>query len=562
MSRTELSSWNTLKRLSQNPKQLLEDTKDRIISGEKNLQHIQFESLTLDISKNLLNDEILSQLKTLTEETKLSLKKEHLFSSFKINTTENRSAGHWLLRGYLGKDETIRDRVDDVQNSLQKMENMVAQILSGNWRGFSGKAITDVVNLGVGGSELGPLMANFALSDFNKEAPNPVDIHFASSIDGSQLSLLLNSLNPETTLFILASKSFTTIDTFSNAETAKKWMSHYVHDQSLIIKQHFIGISASQEKMDKWGLPSQNQLLFWEWVGGRYSLWSTIGFPIALKVGMEGFKQMLAGAHAMDVHFYESPFEKNLPVLLAMVGIWNINFLGINQHTILPYDGRFKYFPQYLQQLEMESNGKSVTADGQNTSYDTCPVIWGDVGPNAQHAFYQLLHQGTQQVSCDFIAVINRYDNIESEESRQDLKYQQQLSLANCLAQSRVLLLGDRAIDDQNTNAEVPDYKKYPGRQPSTTLLIEELTPYSLGQLVALYEHKVFVQSVIWNINPFDQWGVELGKVMAKETLTQLNQTEAENEKATDASTSDLIALIQKSRAVKRHGNKNREKQS
>ncbi len=545
MSIADSKSWKQLLQLAENQDVLFETIKQNLFAGGEHSPVVKLEGISLDFSKQLITPEIQQGLMKLCVEASLKTKISQLFSASPINTTENRSVAHWLLRGHSGSDPVTREWYTEVKQSLDKMAVLVDKIHSGHWRGFSGKAIKDVVNLGVGGSELGPLSVIHTLSDTKLTVTNPVNVHFASSIDGSQLSILLEELNPETTLFLLSSKSFTTIDTFSNAETAKKWLTQFCSDEVVVINQHFIGISSKPGKMTAWGLAENNQLLFWDWVGGRYSLWSAIGLPIALKIGMQGFNDLLAGAHAVDEHFLAADFEKNLPVLLAMTGIWNINFLNIRQHAVLPYDGRFKYFPQYLQQLEMESNGKSVTGLGETVNYSTCPVIWGEVGPNAQHAFYQLLHQGTQKVSSDFIAVINRYDHLEKSESNFNLKYQQLLCLSNCLAQSRVLLFGDDVIARDDNQEETPIYKRYPGGQPSTTILIDKLTPYSLGQLLALYEHKVFVQSIIWDINPFDQWGVELGKVMANETFAWLNNDEKKNRAGIDQSTRMLIAEIQ-----------------
>jgi glucose-6-phosphate isomerase len=325
------------------------------------------------------------------------------------------------------------------------------------------------------------------------------------------------------------------LDTLSNARTALQWMREETGDEELMRRHHFIGVSASPERMAEWGIPECNQIPFWEWVGGRFSLWSAIGLPVALQLGMRGFRDMLAGAYFMDQHFRDTPLADNLPVLLGLVGVWNATFLDIRAHAVLPYDGRLKFFPSYLTQLEMESNGKSVSRAGEALDYSTCPVLWGDVGPNAQHAFYQLLHQGTQAVSSDFIAPIRRYDD---HHHNNELLIQHQLALANCLAQSRVLMLGDACVENGGT---APEFRRYRGNQPSTTLLLDALTPYTLGALVALYEHKVFVMSVIWDINPFDQWGVELGKKIADSTYQALQSASPAR---FDASTDALLQRI------------------
>lgn len=484
----------------------------------------QVAGLTLDLSKQRWDDDTLEHLFTLASEAGVPSAIESLLSGKRVNVSENRPALHTALR--LPADATLEvegeDIVAAVQESLAQMERLVSRLHAGQWRGATGKPIRHVVNLGVGGSDLGPLMVTHALADFRPSDVHPVEVHFASTMDGSQLADYLSRLNPETTIFVLSSKSFTTIDTLSNANTAREWLLSRLtqHGASpvsaeLVVRQHFIGVSASPEKMSEWGISSDHQLTFWEWVGGRYSLWGTIGLPIALVVGMDNFRAFLAGAHDMDRHFAEAPMEDNLPVLLGLAGIWNVNFLDIRAHSILPYDGRLEYFAAYLEQLEMESNGKSVTRQGQPVSYSTCPVLWGQLGPNAQHAFYQLLHQGTQPVVCDFIAPLKRYDEVEDPDTRRHLKTQHRLALANCFAQSRVLMLGDDAIDDDGPR---PEHKRYRGNQPSTTVLLDQLTPTTLGALIALYEHKVFVQAVIWDINPFDQWGVELGKQIATDT--------------------------------------------
>ncbi|OLO04445.1 glucose-6-phosphate isomerase [Salinicola socius] len=480
--------------------------------------YLEAAGIQMDLSKQRWTTEVREQLFSLAREADVPAAIQRLLSGERVNRTEDRPALHTALR--LPRDAQLDvegvDVVSEVHATLDKMETLVNKLLNGQWRGATGKPITDVVNLGVGGSDLGPLMVTSALTDFEPDDVFEVSTHFASTMDGSQLADFLSWLNPETTMFILSSKSFGTIDTLSNASTALDWIATRLGvDEALIKRFHFVGVSTKPEKMTEWGIDPGNQLLFWDWVGGRYSLWSAIGLPIAIRVGMENFRQLLAGAHAMDEHFRTADLAENLPVQLGLIGIWNANFLDIRSHAVLPYDGRLKHLPGYFQQLEMESNGKSVTNDDTVVDYSTCPVIWGEIGPNGQHAFYQLLHQGTQPVACDFIAPVNRYNDVEDERFRDDLMAQHRLALANCFAQSRVLMLGDDAVKSEETP---PSYMRYRGNQPSSTLMFDSLNPATLGALIALYEHKVFVQGVIWDIDSFDQWGVELGKKIATET--------------------------------------------
>ena len=499
------------------------------------------DGMLLDLSKQRITHKTLDLLRAIAREKKLDQWISDLFIGKKINTSENRPALHTALRTpkvqSLMLDGT--NIIDQVHDNLDRMEKLVNQIHAGQWLGCTGDPIDTIVNIGVGGSDLGPFMACKALGDFTTANSNTIDLHFVSSMDGSHISSLLDRLDPTRTLFVISSKSFTTIDTLCNAETALEWLKRaYTPEginKELIVARHFIGVSATPKKMIEWGIPDTNHLYFWDWTGGRYSMWSTIGLPIALRIGMDNFRAMLAGAHEMDKHFHDTPFEQNLPVLLAMVGIWNINFLGITAHAILPYDGRLSHLPSYLEQLEMESNGKNTTRSNEKVGYNTCPILWGEIGTNAQHAFYQLLHQGTIPVMCDFITSAVRYEGPNNVE----LKRQHQLNLSNCLAQSQILALGDTVIDGAEN---APIYKRYQGNQPCTTLLLDKLTPHTFGMLIALYEHKVFVQSVIWDINPFDQWGVELGKTIATGLLPALT---GEGEKPLlDSSTLGLIEHI------------------
>ncbi|MCP4333936.1 MAG: glucose-6-phosphate isomerase [Gammaproteobacteria bacterium] len=495
-------------------------------------------NLLLDYSKQRVTRETTELLCGLARECDLNGWIEKLFSGDAVNNSENRPALHTALRLPADSELSLHgvNIVRGIHETLERMEQIVMRIHAGQWRGYSGMPVDAIVNIGVGGSDLGPFMASKALAEGRVKGMRGLQMIFVSTMDGSQIADRLNTLNPATTLFIISSKSFTTIDTLSNANTALQWLRHASGaDDEVLYRRHFIGISADNDKMAAWGIPPNSRLSLWDWIGGRYSMWSAIGLPIALEIGMPGFRQLLAGAHAMDEHFRQTRFEANLPVMLAMIGIWNINFLNIRAHAILPYDGRMSHLPSYLEQLEMESNGKSVSRDGNHIDYNTCPILWGEIGPNAQHAFYQLLHQGTESVMCDFVVPARRYQ----ESGNPELQQQHQLTLANCLAQSRILALGDTVIDDEET---APFFKHYRGNQPSTTIMLDELTPYNFGQLIALYEHKVFVQSVIWDINPFDQWGVELGKQVATTLMDPLERCSADGE--FDSSTNGLLASI------------------
>lgn len=514
---------------------------------------IDFDELCFDYAKQRIDNSTKEKLIALAEKMHLSQAINDLVSGEKVNITEDRPALHSALRLPKGASLVV-DNVDiaeQVQHSLNEVAIIVDRLTSGVWRGYEGNKITDVVNIGVGGSDLGPLMTCTALSSYTGGAQaaergvpyHEINTHFVSNMDGTQLEKLLAHLNPVTTVFIISSKSFTTSDTFSNAETSLNWLMQGNANRELIKRNHFIGISAKPDKMDAWGIHKANQLKLWDWVGGRFSMWSAIGLAVALRIGMGNFRDLLAGAHVMDEHFIHTPFENNIPVMMGLLGVWNSSFLNISAHAVLPYDGRLQYFPNYLIQLEMESNGKSVNVKGNHIDFDTCPILLGDIGSNAQHAFYQLLHQGTQSVACDFIACIDRYDDCDKQMDSSLLR-QHKLSLANCLAQSRVLAFGNEAISsgsevkDKQENADL--HKYYHGNQPSSTILFNKLTPKTLGMLIAMYEHKVYVMSRIWGINPFDQWGVEVGKVMA----TELSEAIDRQHLNYDASTNALIKRI------------------
>ena len=517
---------------------------------------VALDSVLFDYSKHRIDAKVLQTLVQFAQQSQLAEWIGRLFStatgSEKINYTEQRDAMHWALRlpatstAACASEQTdaYAALTEQVHTQLERMYALVEKIHAGQYRGATGEVIQDVVNIGVGGSDLGPLMVTQALSDFKVATEKPLNVHFVSTMDGSQLSELLHRLRPETTLFIISSKSFGTIDTLSNAQTVKQWLEKALGTHAQILKHHFIGVSTKADKMTAWGICPENQLLLWDWVGGRYSLWSCIGLPIALTIGVAGFQRFLAGAHAVDQHFQTAAFDQNIPVLMGLLGVWNNNFLNIQTHAVLPYDGRLKYFASYLQQLEMESNGKSIQRNGEAVSLDTCPIVWGEVGPNAQHAFYQLLHQGTHAVSCDFIAPVQRYNanQFTYAENAEALVEQHHLALSNCLAQSRLLAFGNQALDQQELDG-LAAYKQYSGNQPSSSILLQELNPYSLGMLIALYEHKVFVQSVLWNINPFDQWGVEKGKEIANQLLPILNGQQ-QDLSALDASTQGLLKIL------------------
>lgn len=517
---------------------LFQDDPDRF-------NHLSFRhsNILLDLSKHRITNKVLNQLLELASERQLPDMIEGFFQGDKVNQSENRPALHTALRLPAGTELLLNNEniVEGIHQNLSLMEKLVNEIHSGQWRGYSGESIDTVVNIGVGGSDLGPMMTCRALAEHAPKLARKLNIHFVSSMDGSQLAKELRQLSPERTLFIIASKSFSTIDTMANAATARAWLEkHTSAPVETLLNRHFIGVSAAPERMSLWGIKPDHQLRMWEWVGGRYSMWSAIGLPIALKIGFKNFTRLLNGAHTMDQHFRSAEMSENLPVLLAMTEIWNINFLNIKAHAILPYDGRLKHLPAYLEQLQMESNGKSTTQSDKKVDYHTCPVLWGDVGPNAQHAFYQLLHQGTESVMCDFITSARRYTHNKNVA----LDHQHNLALANFLAQSRLLAFGNKALTESN---KLPNHKRYDGNQPSSSIILDELTPESFGQLIALYEHKVFVQAVIWNINPFDQWGVEQGKIMATDLMPSLID-ESDRAPNIDSSTKGLIEAINQSR--------------
>ena len=503
---------------------------------------IRTNDLLLDFSKQRLDGEVLDALVTLAEDTNVVGWRERLFAGEQINVSEERAVLHPALRHL---EETpfpaaTHDVMPDVRKVRTQMAAIVEQLRSGSWKGYSGETIRHVVNIGIGGSDLGPKMATRALSAF---AHPGLHVHYVSNLDGAHLAPLLETLDPRSTLFIIASKTFTTQETMINAASARNWMLAHTGSEEALAK-HFVAVSAHPERAAEFGIPPAQVLPMWDWVGGRYSLWSAVGLPLAISIGMSGFERLLAGAQAMDQHFCQAPLKENLPVLLALLGIWNTNFLGAHTSAIVPYNESLRHLPGYLQQLEMESNGKTVNRDGQPLTCPANPIVWGEIGANGQHAFFQLLHQGGWLVPCDFIATAL---------SDYPLPGHQAPLLANCFAQSAALAFGKTEAEARNEleaaglsaaqRETLLPHKVFAGNQPSTTLLLPRLDPYHLGLLLALYEHKVFVQGVIWGINSFDQWGVELGKQLASRVLPVLNG-EAGKE-ALDASTRGLIDWTQ-----------------
>jgi len=492
--------------------------------------------LTLDYSKNLVTEDTLHLLRTLAEQAQLRSAIERMFGGERVNNTEQRAALHVALRADRPMHVDGADVMPDVSRVKAQMRSFSEAVRRGDARGHSGKTFRAVVNIGIGGSDLGPLMAAEALTPYRERQLTP---YFVSNVDGTHLAEVLRRVEAESTLFIVASKTFTTQETLANARSAREWLVAKLGTDQAVAK-HFVALSTNLAETSRFGIEAANVFEFWDWVGGRYSLWSAIGLSLALTIGMENFEDMLAGARELDQHFLTAPFAVNLPVILALLGIWHTNFLGAHTHAILPYDQYLARFPAYLQQLEMESNGKRVTRDGDAVDYATCPVIWGEPGTNGQHAFYQLLHQGTRLVPADFIAPI-RTHNALGEHHR--------LLIANFIAQTEALMIGkteDEARAElvrQGYSGEALErlvpHKVFPGNRPTSTIFFDQLTPRTLGALIALYEHKVYVQGVIWNVNSFDQWGVELGKQLAQQVLSQ--SPAAHNAGTHDASTAALI---------------------
>lgn len=494
-------------------------------------------SFLLDYSKNQIDQSIIDALITLAHEAKVDAKRDEMFAGGSINETEGRAVLHTALRAPVDSALAL-DGVrisEDIHRVLDDMSDFARDVRLGSLRGSGGKPYSDVVNIGIGGSDLGPAMVAGALAPYH-DGPR---VHFVSNVDGAHLTDTLKSLDPETTLFLVASKTFTTQETMTNAHSARSWVIGHLGEQA--VGDHFAAISTNLDAVSDFGIHKDRVFGFWDWVGGRYSVWSAIGLPVMIAIGSENFCKFLDGAHAMDRHFQQAPLNENMPVLLAMLGIWYRNFVGYQSHAVLPYDQRLARFPAYLQQLDMESNGKSTRLDGEAVEGESGPIIWGEPGTNGQHAFYQLIHQGTTVIPCDFLLAANPHEALGEHHS---------ILAANCFAQSEALMRGKTLAEvtaelsasgmSEDDIARLAPHKVFPGNRPSNTLLYDRLDPATLGGLIALYEHKVFVQGVVWGINSFDQWGVELGKQLAGTLLPMVKSETPISDK--DSSTAGLIA--------------------
>ena len=522
---TTLPVWQ---KLCQHQKSMVSIHMRDLFAADKNRfdkYSLKLDDILFDFSKHRINDETLPLLTQLAREANIEGWRDRMFAGEKINITENRAVLHTALRNRSNTPVYVdgHDVMPDVNAVLAQMRAFSTKVRNGEWTGYTGKRITDIVNIGIGGSDLGPVMVCDALKPY---ASPELQVHFVSNIDGAHLMRALEKCNPETTLFIVASKTFTTQETMTNATSARTWFLASAIDNAYVAK-HFVALSTNAKAVQDFGIDINNMFAFWDWVGGRYSLWSAIGLSIALYVGMDHFEALLTGAHEMDNHFKSAPLEQNIPVIMALIGIWYNNFFHVDTNAILPYDQGMARFPAYLQQADMESNGKFICRDGKRIQYKTGPVIWGEAGTNGQHAFYQLIHQGTQIVPCDFLMPVHSHYAIGKHGYAHH-----KILLANFLAQTQALMLGktrDEAraeLEKQGLTGEALEqllpHKVFEGNRPSTSILFGQVTPNTLGKLIALYEHKIFVQGMIWDINSYDQWGVEYGKQIAQEILPLL----------------------------------------
>lgn len=525
-----------------NIQQLFKEDADRFNKFSLRIPTPNDGDILLDYSKNRINEQVWSLLLNLAKSRNVEKARDAMFSGEKINFTEDRAVLHIALRNRQNRPIMVggKDVTPDVNAVLAHMKEFSGQVISGQWKGYTGKPITDVINIGIGGSDLGPLMVTEALKPY----ANQLKVHFVSNIDGTHLAEVLKRLNPETALFIIASKTFTTQETITNATSAKTWFLEAAKDPSAVAK-HFVALSTNAEKVTAFGIDPNNMFGFWDWVGGRYSLWSAIGLSISLYIGYDNFEKLLEGASFMDQHFTTAPLEKNAPVILALLGVWYSNFYGAETHALLPYDQYLHRFAAYFQQGDMESNGKYVTRSGAQVDYSTGPIVWGEPGTNGQHAFYQLIHQGTRLIPCDFIAPAQTHNPISN-------GVHHKILLANFLAQTEALMKGKTADEAKaeleksgmaaDAVAKILPHKVFKGNRPTNSIVVKKVTPFTLGALIALYEHKIFTQGVIWDINSFDQWGVELGKQLAKAIEPELQDNSPVS--SHDASTNGLINFL------------------
>ncbi len=542
---TKTPEWRSLENHFEKIKNL--HMKDLFKSDTKRFKnnHILFDDFLFDYSKNRITDETKKLLISLAESADIKNWSKRLYSGDKINFTENRPALHIALRNRSNKPIIVdgEDVMQLVNNELSKIKKLSEEIRDGLWKGYSGKKITSVVNIGIGGSDLGPSMVCEALKPYGSKEITP---YFVSNVDAADLSQVLDVCDPETTLFIIASKTFTTQETMTNAFSARDWFINKAK-KNKFIKNHFVAISSNSDAVIKFGIHPENIFVLWDWVGGRYSLWSSIGLSIAIFIGMKNFEELLEGGHDADNHFISAPLEENIPIMMALIGIWYINFFDFSSHAVLPYDQCLAKFPSYLQQADMESNGKFVGRNNQKVCQKTGPILWGEAGTNGQHAFYQLLHQGTQIVPSDFIMPINSNYKLGNDKNNHHNILQ-----SNFIAQTQSLMMGKSVLDVENEMKDeinenpklkqLISHRTFEGNRPSNSILFKSLTPRALGRLVAMYEHKIFTQGIIWNINSFDQWGVEYGKQIAKLVLPGLESKK--NSKVFDSSTNNLINYI------------------
>ncbi len=491
---------------------------------------LQFSDIFLDYSKNLVTNETMELLFELAKNADIKNKAKEMFTGKKINVTENRAVLHTALRNVKNTPVKIdgQNVMSDINAVLKHMRTFAKQIRSGKWKGFTGKKISNIINIGIGGSDLGPVMAYEALKAYSDR---DLTVRFVSNIDSTHLIEATRNLDPEETLFIIASKTFTTEETITNALSAKQWLLKKLKNEKAV-QNHFVALSTNTQKVKEFGISEKNMFQFWDFVGGRYSLTSAIGLSLMIAIGPDNFNQLLAGFNVMDQHFLNAPLEKNMPVIMALIGLWYNDFFDAQTYTVLPYEQYLHRFPAYLQQLDMESNGKSVTNNGEWVNFQTGPILWGEPGTNGQHAFYQLIHQGMKMIPCDFIAFLQTLNPLYDHHDK---------LLANVFAQTEALAFGKdkQQLIKEDVPASLLNHKTFLGNRPTNTLLIDKLTPFSLGELIALYEHKIFVQGVIWNIDSFDQWGVELGKVLAKKILYEIKENKKDLQH--DSSTNQLI---------------------